>query len=176
MIITHGLSGSGKSTFIKQLAPRYGAVTLHSDIERKRLHGLAATDQSQSAADNGIYTEQANQKTYTRLQKLAELAIKSGFPVIVDATFLKQHQRDQMLQLASRLTVPFVILDFPLSETELFRRVELRSKKSGQISEADSNILRHQLDKQQPLSPEEERICIKVSPESSPQEIADQID
>jgi 2-phosphoglycerate kinase len=36
LIITHGYSGSGKSTFAGQLAEKIGALQIRSDIERKR--------------------------------------------------------------------------------------------------------------------------------------------
>ena len=42
IIITHGLSGSGKTTLTRPLAAALGAVRIRSDVERKRLHGLAA--------------------------------------------------------------------------------------------------------------------------------------
>lgn len=172
LIICHGLSGSGKSTFIKQLAPLCAAISINSDIERKRLHGLTATVHSASGIDAGIYTDQAGRQTYDRLQELAETILRAGFTVIIDATFLKQQQREQMWQLAKELNVPHLILDFPLSEAELFRRVELRSRQTGQASEATPEVLKNQLEKHQPLNPPEEQCAIKVSPDSSPEAIA----
>src|SRR5690606_25487982 len=40
LLITHGLSGSGKSHVAAQLLERAGALRLRSDVERKRLFGL----------------------------------------------------------------------------------------------------------------------------------------
>lgn len=176
LIICHGFSGAGKSTFINRLAPLYGAVSLHSDIERKRLHGLDATETSQSGVARGIYSEQASRKTYLRLQESAEIILESGLPVIVDATFLRQRQRDQMQQLAARLNVPFRILDFPLSEKELYNRVERRSKQPGQVSEATAAVLHKQMEQSQPLTPGEKRNVLKVHPDSLPEVIAAQLD
>ncbi len=172
LIISHGHSGSGKTTFIRQLAPLCGAVSIHSDIERKRLHGLAPTDSSNSAVDTGLYTAQATLKTYKHLQELAETILKSGFPVIVDATFLEQQQRELMQQMAIDLEVPFVILDFPLPEEELIHRVEQRSRQTMQTSEATLDVLRKQLEQSQPLTATEKRSTLEVAPESSPKEIA----
>lgn len=175
LIICHGFSGSGKSTFCHQLAAAYGAINIRSDIERKRLHGLEARAKSDSEIDAGIYTQLASQKTYTRLMELSENMIKAGFPVIVDATFLKQQQRTAMWQLADKLNVPFVILDFPLSKKELFHRVELRSHLTEEVSEATAIVLEQQLKIAQALTPAEERITIKVYPGSSPEAIAARI-
>lgn len=172
LIISHGFSASGKSTFVNRLAPLCGAVSILSDIERKRIHGLETTSKSQSKADAGIYTEQATRETYNKLLELAEVILKSGFPVVIDATFLKQQHRAQMRQLAAHLNIPFIILDFPLGKEELLRRVEMRSKQTGQISEATSEILKKQLEQAHPLTASEEQSVIKVHPDSLPKTIA----
>mgnify|MGYP001822995819 FL=1 len=68
LIFTHGLSGSGKSTFVRELTPICGAIHLQSDLERKRLHNLTATTDSHSPPGGGIYSAKANVATYARLQ------------------------------------------------------------------------------------------------------------
>ena len=42
LMITHGVSGSGKSRLAQQLAEQAQALRLRSDVERKRLFGLGA--------------------------------------------------------------------------------------------------------------------------------------
>lgn len=175
LIISHGFSASGKSTFINQFSAEYGGISLHSDIERKRLYGLDARAKSRSAVTAGIYTEQASQQTYARLVELAEVILTAGFPVIVDATFLQQQQRETLWQLARQLKVPFVILDFPLSEKELFRRIELRSCRAGEVSEANVSVLEQQLKMAQPLTGAEQQVTIKIQPDSSPAAIIAQV-
>jgi len=172
LVISHGFSAAGKSTFINQLAPLCDAVSVHSDIERKRLHGLRATAASNSELATGIYSERASQQTYAQLADAAENILRSGFPAIVDATFLKQPQRDRLQQLATRLGVAFVILDFPVSEAELQRRVEQRRTQAGQISEATPEVLKQQLLSADPLTSDEQKSAIRVLPNSSPESIA----
>lgn len=172
LLITHGFSGSGKTHFINQFAPQYAAVCIHSDIERKRLYGLNATAGSGSAVDAGIYTEPASQKTYQRLEELATIILKSGFSVIVDATFLKQQQRRRMQQLAIGLDSALIILDFPLEPDELIRRVEQRRRLPEQISEATVAVLQNQLKQAQPLTPQEQQKTIIVHPDSTPAAVA----
>ncbi|WP_303720601.1 bifunctional aminoglycoside phosphotransferase/ATP-binding protein [Malonomonas rubra] len=171
LIITHGFSGSGKSTFIRQLAPRYGAIGIHSDIERKRLHGLEEADKSDSTLAAGIYSEHASEKTYHRLLALAETAIKAGFPTILDATFLKQQQRKQARRLAERLKVPFIILDFTVNEKELFLRVAERSINTGKISEATPEVLQMQLQQTEPLAADEKLASLKIFPDTPEEDI-----
>ena len=166
LIITHGLSGSGKSTFVRALAPRCAAIRIHSDIERKRLTGLEASAQSHSRPGSGLYSATGTAVTYDRLRQIAEIILRSGVSVLVDATFLKLQQRQQFQQLAKSLALPFRILDFPLPEKELRRRIELRQLQPGQISEATLEILSLQLSQQEPLAFPENAAAIQIHPDT----------
>jgi len=162
LLITHGLSGSGKSGFAQQLAPLLGAVTLHSDVERKRLHGLAAEESSGSPPGGGIYRPADHLATYRRLGELAETVVRAGFPVIVDATFLRRAQRAQLQALAQALQTPFAILDFQVPEAELRRRVARRSSEGAAVSEATLAVLDAQLAQAEPLSAAERAASLAV--------------
>lgn len=176
LFITHGFSGSGKSTFVRQLAPRLGAISLDSDIERKRLFGLTATAATQSPPAGGIYSSTASQKTYQQLQELARALLQTGFPVIVDACFLKQEQRKRLQAVADRQQVPFSILEFCLPEAELFRRVGQRSRQAEQVSEADTAVLRQQLLHAEPLTTAERAHCLEIGSDRSPAAVAAEIE
>jgi predicted kinase len=158
LLITHGLSGSGKSTITEALLSRLPAVRLRSDVERKRLAGLDAGADSGSAVDQGIYSTDFSQATYQRLELLAQQLLQAGFNVIVDATFLKQAQRRSFQALARRSGAAFLILDFPVPVAELKRRLIRRKRKGCDPSEADVAVLRVQLTQQEPLT-EDERSC-----------------
>jgi aminoglycoside phosphotransferase family enzyme/predicted kinase len=175
LLITHGLSGAGKTTLVRQLAPCCGAITIHSDVERKRLQSLSATADSHSALGAGIYTENATTATYRRLQDLAESLLRAGFTTIVDATFIMRQPRDAMRQLANRLRVPLVILDFPLGVKNLTQRVEGRAAQSGQISEATSEVLQYQLAHEEPLGRDELEETIQVLHDMHITEVAERI-
>ena len=172
LIFTHGLSGSGKSTFVRELTPICGAIHLQSDLERKRLHNLTATTDSHSPPGGGIYSAKANVATYARLQVLAETVLTAGYPVIVDATCLKRSQREEFYQLAVALHVPLLILDFPLSEAELRRRILQRTAAGTDISEANVEVLKYQRVNQQPLNESEREQSITIRADTSPEEVA----
>ncbi|MGB7542844.1 MAG: AAA family ATPase, partial [Burkholderiales bacterium] len=110
LVITCGLSGSGKTTAAQTLLETIGAVRLRSDVERKRLHGLAAAARTDSAAGAGIYGSEATRATYERLAVLARAMLPSGFPVIVDATFLRHSERQTLREVAHAAGAGFVIL------------------------------------------------------------------
>ncbi len=159
LIITHGYSGSGKSTIAAQLAEKIGAFQIRSDIERKRLFGYRANAQT----DSGLYTEEATLKTYQHLKELAKTVLDAGFPAIIDATFLKAGQRGLFRQLAADCGVPFHIVSFQASDQELCRRINLRQ---GDASEATVAVLYRQQHSAQPLSEQEQSCLITVNTES----------
>jgi predicted kinase len=135
---------------------------LRSDVERKRLHGLAPHARSGSAIDSGIYTAEAGQRTYARLAELAQTILRAGHPVIVDAAFLKRHQRDQLRVVADQTRVPFVILDVQTPESVLRLRLQRRVQHDREASEADLAVLDRQLASHEPLTADEQRYVLVV--------------
>jgi aminoglycoside phosphotransferase family enzyme/predicted kinase len=162
LIITHGLSGSGKTWYSQSLLENFGAIRLRSDVERKRLYGLASHARSGSAIDSGIYTAEAGRRTYARLAELARTILRAGHAVIVDAAFLKRHQRDQLRVVADQLRVPFVILDVQAPESILRTRLHRRARQEHEVSEADLAVLDHQLASHEPLTADEQRHVLVV--------------
>ncbi len=165
LIITHGLSGSGKSTVVTSLLGVLSAIQLRSDIERKRLAGLVAGANSGSDLHQGIYRPQVTEDTYRRLKKLAAVVIKAGFVTVVDATFLKRCHRQSFNELARRLGVPFLILDFQVPEEILRERIDQRLAEGADPSEANQDVLDAQLAAREPLAMSEETLSIRVTPE-----------
>ena len=161
LVITCGLSGSGKTTAssARLLDPAGAAagsvLRLRSDVERKRLFGLAPQDSSGSMLDGGIYTAEATTRTYARLLALARDLLAAGWPVIVDAAFLKHSERAEFRALANEQGVGFGILLTEAPVEELRRRISARG---GDASEATVAVLEKQLRWVEPLD-EEERPC-----------------
>jgi len=151
LIITHGLSGSGKSWCAGRLVEALGAVQIRSDIERKRLHDYSPIADSGSGIRSGIYTAAASARTYARLAELARDVISGGYPVIVDAAFLKFSERERFRVLAHTLAVPCVILHCEADNDTLRRRIRERSDAGRDPSEADTGVLESQFDSQEPL-------------------------
>jgi len=156
LCITHGLSGSGKSRLARRLVDHYGMLRLRSDVERKRLHGLAAAARSGSGLDTGIYTADATRATYERLVDVAGVALDSGFPVVVDAAFLKRWQRHMLAELAAQRGIPFLVLDLEVPLPILRERLIRRSEQGADVSEAGLEVLERQLASREPLTDDEQ--------------------
>ena len=162
LAVTHGLSGSGKTTFSQELIMSFEMISLRSDIERKRLAGLDALAKSGSGMESGIYTRDFSRRTYKHLASLAEKLLQAGWSVLVDATFIARWQRDLFRQLADRCGVPLHILDFAVPDEVLRQRVQARSAEGRDASEADVAVLEQQLKTHEPLTSEEREFVIEA--------------
>jgi len=161
LLITYGLSGSGKSTAAAQLLQQ-GAVRLRSDVERKRLHGLAPLDDS-AALGLDIYTSEASRRTFAQLAAQARALLAAGYPVIVDAAFLRRRERDAFHALARELGLPFAILHCHADPDRLRERVRQRRAAGGDPSEADLAVLARQQQQAEPLAPEEQERTLDLA-------------
>jgi aminoglycoside phosphotransferase family enzyme/predicted kinase len=166
LLITHGFSGSGKSSVALQLLCASGAVRVRSDVERKRLHGLAPLARS-AAHGLDIYGAQATRQTFDRLQVCARAALLAGYPVIVDAAFLRREERRSFECLAAELRVPFTILDCRAAHGTLRRRVAARDAAGSDASEAGLAVLLRQFEDHEPLEAGEQALAIEVSTEDA---------
>jgi predicted kinase len=162
LIITHGLSGSGKTTHTGALLAPCGMIRIRSDVERKRLFGYAPEARTQSATDAGLYDRAAGEQTYRRLEELAAAIVTAGYTALIDATFLTAAQRAPFRALAARLGVPFLILEFQAPEARLRERVAARERAGGDASEATTAVLERQLQHREALTADERAAAITI--------------
>lgn len=155
LVITCGPSGSGKTFGTQSVMESFEMIRVRSDVERKRIAGLAASDCSRSAPGTGLYAEHISKSVYKRLLETAEQILTAGFSVIVDATFLRAQDRHDFEALAKRLELPFVIMKFTAPASVLKERVRRRLEKSRDASEATEDIVDMQLRSHEPLSDQE---------------------
>jgi predicted kinase len=161
LAITHGLPGSGKSFVSQGLLEVAGAIRVRSDVERKRLFGLGASQSSQGRVAAGIYDSASTARTYARLLEVARSALVAGWPAIVDAAFLLAAERSDFAALAKELCVPFAILDCQAELPLLRQRLEQRQSSGDDASEADVAVLKRLRAVAEPLT-EAERILVLV--------------
>ncbi len=164
LIITHGLPGSGKTTFAQYVIEQLGAVRIRSDVERKRLFGLSALEGSRKL-DTDIYSRDATARTYGLLRALAHGLLAAGYPVIVDAAFLRHEEREMFRALAQELALPFVIATLEADDGTLRERIRQRHHDA---SEADVNVLARLQAAQQPLAFREREAALRFDTGLSP--------
>ena len=158
--ITHGVSGSGKTTGTEDLIQQHGALRLRSDVERKRLFGLRPSQRPEDEVQQQqLYSVSVTQQTYERLAELATMLLRSGEPVVVDASFLKRRFREMFQAVAAKENVPFRIVPFDADVSELQRRIVERRRKQSDASDATLEVLRKQLDGLEPLTSDERQLA-----------------
>ncbi|WP_409281590.1 bifunctional aminoglycoside phosphotransferase/ATP-binding protein [Pseudomonas defluvii] len=154
LAITHGVSAVGKSHVAMRLVEALGAIRLRSDVERKRLFG----EQKPENAGNlqaGIYNQDSSQATYARLHTLAGIILRAGFPVVIDATYLKHAQRQTAAGIAGETGVPFLILDCNAPDAVIASWLKQRQADQNDPSDATLEVIAAQKANRDPLSTEE---------------------
>ncbi|MBK5537155.1 bifunctional aminoglycoside phosphotransferase/ATP-binding protein [Pseudomonas sp. TH05] len=152
MAITCGVSAVGKSHVAMRLVEALGAVRLRSDVERKRLFG---EQQVQNDPNAGIYSSDASAATYTRLHEIADIILRAGFPVVIDATYLKRAQRDAAAQVAEATGAPCLIIDCNAPPAVIASWLAQRQADQNDPSDANLAVIEAQQANREPLSAEE---------------------
>ncbi|TFY98589.1 AAA family ATPase [Ramlibacter rhizophilus] len=158
LTLMHGLPGSGKTQLSQQLLEQQGAIRLRSDVERKRLLGLGMFEDS-SALHMSVYGPAAGVRTYEVLMQKARTALQAGWPVIIDAAFLRRAERDAAHAMARDLGVDFAIVACEAPHEVLRERVAGRR---GDASEADVEALDKLTAAREPLHEEEQAWVTRV--------------
>lgn len=137
-----GLSGSGKTTEARRLAPTLGAppgaVVLRSDEIRKRLWGRRPTEPLPPEA----YAEGQGERVYGVMMHEAALILAAERSTILDAVFLKPEERSAAEAVASEAGLAFEGAWLDVAPAVMAERILGRA---GDASDADERVLEQQL-------------------------------
>ena len=145
LVLVGGLSGAGKSHVALTLLERLGAVRVRSDVERKRLAGMTATERPARQDQAHLYGPAMTLRTYARLQTIASELLRAGLNVIVDAASLRRHERDAFRALAAQERATFSLVECVAPEAVLRARIERRMAANHDASDATPAVLDIQL-------------------------------
>lgn len=162
LAITHGVSGTGKTTAARYICAQTKAIHIRSDVERKRICGLKPKEQSFSGLNDGAYTKEVTNNTFERLETLASVLLAEGFAVVVDATFLHLETREPFMSLARIRNIPFRIIDCSLDEQTVRERIQARLRQQNDASEANVSVMEKQVNDQDFLSEVEKQYAITL--------------
>jgi len=132
LLVLVGLSGSGKSFVASILHKEFGFEWIRSDKIRKEMAGIELTKKVKVGFSQGIYTEEWTKKVYERMLEIAEEKLKKGKKVVLDATFLKEWQRQMVIKKFPNA----VLIWITASEEEILKRLNSRED----ISDADVDV------------------------------------
>ena len=130
-------------------------MRVRSDVERKRLHGLAPDARTRSGTGEGIYAAAGTRLTYDRLAQVARGVLEAGHRVVVDAAFLTRVERDAFHALARDAGAEFLIVSCEAPPQVLRERVAKREAAASDASEAGVAVLVRQLATGEPLAVDE---------------------
>ncbi len=144
LIITCGLSGSGKSTIARQAAEYLDGIQVRSDAVRKQLAGMSLQQRDASAYAQGIYHPHMTQRVYASMLQHARVITGSGRWAILDATYPTPAHRNSAGEMAQALGLPYAILHCSAPRAELLRRLAARSAAGTDVSDATGALLETQ--------------------------------
>lgn len=163
LILLQGVSGCGKSYFAQQLLTLNDAVIISSDIERKRLFGIAQTHRVADAEKPALYSVEMNKQTYARLLELAKNLLTMRRHVIVDATFLKAEHRAAFYQMANRLQLSAYLIYLQIDENQAAAAINRRLQLNNNPSDADVAVMQRQLAYLEPPAADEPALCLQAA-------------
>lgn len=143
LIAVGGLSGTGKTTLARLLAPDIGgapgALILRSDEIRKAICGVPALERL--GLDG--YSPDVTALVYATIAERAAIALASGHSVIADAVYRTPDHRAAIESAAAQAGVPFTGIWLEAPSSVLVTRVTGRT---ADASDADAAVVRRQLD------------------------------
>ncbi|MEW6033734.1 MAG: AAA family ATPase [Chloroflexota bacterium] len=134
LVIMVGLVATGKTTVAQALAERLGAPVVSSDVVRKRLAGIPATEHRYEDFEGGIYSPEFSRRTYDAVLHEARELLTQGRSVVIDASFQSSEQRARAKDLARELSAGFMAVECVLPDTEAKRRLDRRM---GEVTASD---------------------------------------
>lgn len=137
LILMAGLSGSGKTTTARSLAPQWGAIHIRSDAVRKHLGGIPL----EQRGGTELYTPEMTHNTYGCLLELGITLAKEGYTVILDAKYDRQTLRAAAIHQAQSAQIPLQILHCTAPLDVLRDRLQNRT---GDIADATADLLAQQ--------------------------------
>lgn len=142
-VLVGGEPGTGKSTVAAGIAGRRGWQVLRSDVVRKELAGIEASDHSRTAPyGEGIYGTAATARTYEEMLRRTRDLVAMGESVMLDATWSGAAERDAARRLAAESLADLVELRCVCEADEARRRISSRLEAGRDASDADEEIAR----------------------------------
>jgi uncharacterized protein len=139
LVIVGGLPGSGKSTVAEGMSQATGWPVLSSDVVRKELAGLGGEPRPASFG-HGIYSADMTATTYSTLLERADVALRHGQSIIIDASFIAQVSRADAADVARRSISRFVALCCEAPTDVRVQRIRERPHDQANPSDATPEV------------------------------------
>ncbi len=142
LVLVGGLPGTGKSTLAAGLGQALGATVLRTDVVRKELAGIDATEPTAHGYGEGLYDAGSRNRTYRTVLERARDLVGTGQTVVLDASWNQADHRDAARRVGAETSTDVVELRCVLDPAEAEHRIEQRARRGGDASDADAAIAR----------------------------------
>jgi len=136
LIITCGMTATGKSSLARRVGELAGIDVVSSDVVRKGLAGLAPSEHRFEPFRAGIYSPDFTGRTYEALLAEGRDRLRRGRSVILDASFLRREHRRAAARLAAEEGAQFACLLFQAGDDAVRARLARRLREGGDPSDA----------------------------------------
>jgi aminoglycoside phosphotransferase family enzyme/predicted kinase len=160
LVIFSGLMGTGKSTLAAELAFELGLEQVKSDAVRKQIAGIPATERCLDKFNEGIYAADYTKKTYLRMQETADSALASGHSIILDASFSKRGDRENLRQLAEKTKAGFFIINTICPDEVAKNRLDSRILDAKEPSDGRRDLFHLQKNEFEAIADDEGRLLV----------------
>lgn len=160
LILTCGVSGSGKTTVARAIAPRLNAVHIRADALRKHLAGVPIDKRG----GEDLYTPEHTARTYAELIDIGAQLAAQGDTVILDATFANRTHREQAYAAAAQHDVPVHIIHCRADLATAKARLKTRPP---DVSDATADVIEAQVRAFDGLTHDEQARTIEWGPGDS---------
>lgn len=150
LLVTHRVAGAPAAPVTAALLAHSGALRLRSETERQRIAALCQAGRLSTPLRGGPYDADCSARTYDRMLQFTRLALRTGWSVIVEASFLHRSERDRFRAAALAAGAPWCLLEC------------VADAPTDEAPSADASPMDSRLDSEEPLGEDERPFAIVV--------------
>ncbi|MBN2568284.1 MAG: AAA family ATPase [Deltaproteobacteria bacterium] len=169
LILTAGLMGTGKSVLAKNLGTLLESEIIRSDVMRKEMLKITPSERHHEDFGQGIYADTISRKTYEAALNLAEIELKKGKSVIIDASFKTKRDRETAFRLASLADADFFIVECVCSDEIVRERLRVRLSDPDEASDGRWELFKAQKGSFEEINELPEHCHIVIDSSQSPE-------
>jgi aminoglycoside phosphotransferase family enzyme/predicted kinase len=146
-----GLPATGKSSLAQEVAGALHLLHFQSDRFRKEEEGAFTGESHVVPLDEGLYRPEMRHRVYTRMLFAAQERLKKGRSVVLDASYSRRKDREDVRQLADDLDTNLLFIECVCPEEALRERLQQREKSAESLSDARLQHLSEMIRRFEPL-------------------------
>jgi len=143
VVLIGGGPGTGKTSVATSLGERYNWPVLSSDEVRKDLAKVDRYQHGPAEPDAGIYAPEFTKASYEELIRRADLILRSGDSVVIDASWTRGEHRDQARKIAAKHAAELIEVECRVDPGVARERVARRLADAWNLSDATPAIVDH---------------------------------